>query len=49
MALDLAPGRNGSTPLYLQIAANLKQHIIAGEWREGEAVPSEREDRKSVV
>lgn len=43
MALDLAPGRNGSTPLYLQIAANLKQHIIAGEWREGEAVPSERE------
>lgn len=43
MALDLAPGRTGSTPLYLQIAANLKQHIIAGEWREGEAVPSERE------
>lgn len=43
MALDLAPGRSRSTPLYLQIAANLKQHIIAGEWREGEAVPSERE------
>lgn len=43
MALDLAPGRARSTPLYLQIAANLKQHIIAGEWREGEAVPSERE------
>ena len=43
MALDLAPGRTRSTPLYLQIAANLKQHIIAGEWREGEAVPSERE------
>src|SRR3546814_16658193 len=43
MALDLAPGRARSTPLYLQIAANLKQHLIAGEWREGEAVPSERE------
>ncbi|MBO6767658.1 MAG: GntR family transcriptional regulator [Erythrobacter sp.] len=43
MTLDLAPGRTRSTPLYLQIAANLKQHIIAGEWGVGEALPSERE------
>ena len=38
----LAPRNEDSTPLYLQLAVNLREHIASGEIDPGSALPSER-------
>ncbi|MEM9751122.1 MAG: GntR family transcriptional regulator [Pseudomonadota bacterium] len=38
-----SPARGDSTPIYLQIAKNIREHISAGEINSGDALPSERD------
>src|SRR6476620_234830 len=35
--------RNGSTPLYIQLANVLREKIESGEWKPGQKIPSENE------
>ncbi len=41
--IDLAPDKESSTPLYLQIAKSIQRHISEGHIAGGEALPSERD------
>ena len=41
--IDIAPERDNSTPLYIQIANNLRRQIAEGRIATGEALPSERD------
>ena len=43
MREKLAANSNDSTPLYLQLARNLRNHIASGEIDPGSALPSERD------
>lgn len=43
MAEKLALQQRGNTPLYIQLANNLRSHIITGGIGSGEALPSERD------
>lgn len=40
--INIAPERDSSTPLYIQIANNLRRQIAEGRIATGEALPSER-------
>ncbi|MCY4156503.1 MAG: GntR family transcriptional regulator [Gammaproteobacteria bacterium] len=41
--IDLSSSRSSSTPLYIQIAKSIRQHIKDGQIAKGDAIPSERE------
>ncbi|MEM8936109.1 MAG: GntR family transcriptional regulator [Pseudomonadota bacterium] len=41
--IDVSPEKTSSTPLYLQIANNIRRHINEGRISTGEALPSERD------